>query len=98
VGFGSAVNKERNFDMKQNKDGSSDGSSEKATSLDMKAYRFEYALNEVLGYLGESDVLIGQGLRGQLGVTAPAQIQILASLNEARREFDEMMRVIPDKF
>lgn len=43
---------------------------EKITSLDMKAYRFEYAMNEVLGYLGESDVLIGQGISGQLGVSA----------------------------
>ena len=71
--------------------------SENAKSINMKAYRFEYAMNELLGYLGETDVLLGQGLRGELGVSAPAQIQILQSLSEAEREFDEMLRVLPDK-
>ena len=39
------------------------------TTKDMlpKGYRFEYAMNELLGYLGETDVLTGQGLRRQLG-------------------------------
>ena len=56
-GFGDAVNKERNLQMKRSK--SNDGTiigSEKATSLDMRAYRFEYSINELLGYLGEVDV------------------------------------------
>ena len=97
-GFGDAVNKERNLQMKRIK--SNDGtiiSSEKATTLDMRAYRFEYSINELLGYLGEVDILIGQGLRGELGASAPAQILILSSIDEAQREFDEMLRIIPDK-
>ncbi|KAL3799981.1 hypothetical protein HJC23_007454 [Cyclotella cryptica] len=97
-GFGDAVNKERNLQMKRNK--GNDGAfinSEKATTLDMRAYRFEYSMNELLGYLGEVDVLIGQGLRGELGAFAPAQIQILSSLDEAQSEFDEIIRIIPDK-
>lgn len=97
--FNDALNKERNLEMKRarsNNDQEPKGS-DKSTVIDMKAYRFEYAMNELLGLLGETDVLIGQGLRGELGVSAPAQIQILSSLDEARREFEEMMRVIPDK-
>jgi hypothetical protein len=97
-GFEKALNNERNLEMKQRAKRSSETTNgSKSTTIDMKAYRFEYALNEVLGYLGETDVLIGQGLRGQLGVSAPAQIQILSSLDEARREFDDMLRAIPDK-
>lgn len=100
-GFGNALNKERNLEVKRSKSNNMDigavNNSDKSTTIDMKAYRFEYALNEVLGYLGETDVLIGQGLRGQLGVSAPAQIQILSSLDDARREFDEMLRVVPNK-
>lgn len=96
--FGNALNNERNLEMKRSKKSNgTSNSSEKATMIDMKAYRFEYAINELLGYLGETDVLIGQGLRGELGVFAPAQLQILSSLDEARIEFDEMLRSIPDK-
>lgn len=86
--YNSAANDERNkaFD------------SDKANTLEMKAYRIEYALNECLGYLGETDVLIGQALRGELGVSAPAQIAILEQLNEARKEFDEFLRTVPEKF
>lgn len=98
-GFGNALNKERNLEVKRSKSNNigAVNKGDKSTTIDMKAYRFEYALNEVLGYLGETDVLIGQGLRGQLGVSAPAQIQILSSLDDARREFDEMLRVVPNK-
>lgn len=86
--YSSAANNERNKDF----------DSEEAKTLDMKAYRIEYALNECLGYLGESDVLIGQALRGELGVSAPAQLAILDQFRDARKEFDELLRVVPEKF
>jgi len=72
--------------------------SDEAKTLDMKSYRIEYALNECLGYLGETDVLIGQGLRGELGVSAPAQLAILDQLRDTRKEFDDFLRVVPEKF
>ena len=84
----SAANSERNKDFE----------SEEAKTLDMKSYRIEYALNECLGYLGESDVLIGQALRGELGVSAPAQLAILDQFRDTRKEFDELLRVVPEKF
>jgi hypothetical protein len=85
--YTTAANNERNK--------SSD--SDEAKTFEMKAYRIEYALNECLGYLGETDVLIGQALRGELGVSAPAQIAILGQLGDARKEFDELLRVVPEK-
>ncbi|KAL7464754.1 hypothetical protein ACHAXS_005090 [Conticribra weissflogii] len=89
-----ASNEEKNMNFKKGKvDPTNSGNS---IDIDMKAMRIEYSLNEVLGYLGETDVLIGQGLRGQLGVSAPAQIQIMSSLSEARREFDELLRAVPE--
>lgn len=72
--------------------------SDEAKTLDMKSYRIEYALNECLGYLGETDVLIGQAIRGELGVSAPAQLAILDQLGDARKEFDELLRVVPEQF
>ena len=71
--------------------------SEEAKVFEMKAYRIEYALNELLGYLGETDVLLGQALRGELGVSAPAQIQILSQLGDTKKEFDELLRIVPEK-
>ena len=86
--YSSAANNERNKDF----------DSEEAKTLDMKSYRIEYALNECLGFLGECDVLIGQALRGELGVSAPAQLAILDQFRDTRKEFDELLRVIPEKF
>ncbi len=88
----------RSYSIAANNERNKASDSEEAKVLDMKSYRIEYALNECLGYLGESDVLIGQGLRGQLGVSAPAQLAILEQLRDARKEFDEFLRVVPEKF
>ena len=43
----------------------------------MTRNRLESQWEMVLALWGESDVMIGQGLRGELGVSAVAQIQIL---------------------
>ncbi|KAL7459619.1 hypothetical protein ACHAWC_011454 [Mediolabrus comicus] len=83
-----AANNERNDEVM---------SGDETKVFEMKAYRIEYALNELLGYLGETDVLIGQALRGELGVSAPAQIQILSQLGDTKKEFDELLRTVPEK-
>ena len=64
----------------------------------MKAYRAEVALQELEAGLGWTDVTLGQALRGQLGVSAPAQLQVLAELNDAVRQFEEFLQVAPEKF
>ena len=101
--FDDASNSERNLAMKINDGtksiGNNDGnpsSTPKATALEMKAYRIKYALDELLGYLGETDVLIGQGLRGELGVSAVAQIQILNNLSDCSKGYDDLLGTVPE--
>lgn len=85
-----------NSSSNNNNDGNPSSTPE-ATALEMKAYRIEYSLDELRGYMGETDVLIGQGLRGQLGVSAPAQIEILSSISDCRKEFDNLLLAVPEK-
>ena len=106
--FERASNNERNLTMKKNGNISTrrpsvDGnnptssSSTKATALEMRSYRIKNTLDELLGYLGETDILIGQGLRGELGVSAPAQLQILSCFGEITKEYDSLLTAIPEK-
>mmetsp|Transcript_19323 Transcript_19323/g.29775 ORF Transcript_19323/g.29775 Transcript_19323/m.29775 type:complete len:285 (-) Transcript_19323:61-915(-) len=88
----------RSYSIAANNERNKASDSDEAKTLDMKSYRIEYALNECLGYLGETDVLIGQGLRGELGVSAPAQLAILDQFRDTRKEFDDLLRVVPEKF
>jgi hypothetical protein len=46
------------------------------------------------GLWGECDIEIGQGIRGQMGVSAVAQIQILSSLRDATAEFDDFLATV----
>jgi len=96
-----ALINERNKAMKskKRKDGEyvENPSTNKGTILEIEASRVQTALNELLGYLGEIDVLLGQGLRGDLGAPAPAQIQILENFAECKREFDNFLATIPEK-
>jgi len=96
-----ALINERNKAMKskKRKDGEyvENPSTNKGTILEIEASRVQTALNELLGYLGEIDVLLGQGLRGDLGAPVPAQIQILENFAECKREFDNFLATIPEK-
>jgi len=76
-------------------DGNNPSSTPNAIALEMKAYRIKYALDELLGSLGETDILIGQGLRGELGVSAVAQIQILNNLSDCRKGYDDLLGAVP---
>jgi hypothetical protein len=66
--------------------------------LSMKAYRAEVAHTELLNKLGQTDIMIGQAISGQLGAMAPAQFQILSELRDANELFDDFLRSIPDDF
>jgi hypothetical protein len=66
--------------------------------LSMKAYRAEVAHAELLHKLGQTDIMIGQAISGQLGAMAPAQFQILSELRDASELFDEFLRSIPHDF
>lgn len=64
--------------------------------LSMRAYRAEVALLELLVRLGQTDVMIGQAISGQLGSLTAGQIQILAEVKEANEFFTELITIIPD--
>lgn len=66
--------------------------------LSMRAYRAEVAMTELLTRLGQCDIEIGQGLRGDLGALTPAQIQILSTVREANTAFEEFLKAIPGDF
>lgn len=61
---------------------------------EMKLTRIQDQLNMVIGLWGECDVMIGQGMRGQLGVSAVAQLQILPSLREATGALDDFLATV----
>eukprot|EP00579_Thalassiosira_antarctica_P006178 CAMPEP_0201894954 /NCGR_PEP_ID=MMETSP0902-20130614/41706_1 /ASSEMBLY_ACC=CAM_ASM_000551 /TAXON_ID=420261 /ORGANISM="Thalassiosira antarctica, Strain CCMP982" /LENGTH=235 /DNA_ID=CAMNT_0048427149 /DNA_START=296 /DNA_END=1003 /DNA_ORIENTATION=- len=107
--FADAENEERNAAMKKatmteksrdddvdNTNDVNPSSTTKATTLERIASRIDYSLNELKAYLGETDITIGQGLRGELGVSAPAQIEILSQIADCRKEFDNLLGMVPE--
>ena len=58
---------------------------------DLKITMLQNQLNMVVGLWGDCDVVIGQGLRGEMGVSAVAQITILNSLREASSALDDFL-------
>jgi hypothetical protein len=58
---------------------------------EMTMNRLESQWEMVVALWGESDVMIGQGLKGDLGVSAVAQLQILKQLQEANAALDDFM-------
>lgn len=69
-----------------------------STDLGMRAVRIEAALTEITGKLYSMDILLGQGLRDELGSLTAGQVQILGELKEANALFDELMLAIPTDF
>jgi hypothetical protein len=69
----------------------SSNTSKSATVEDMQSMKLQQQLDMVLGYWGETDVTIGQGIRGDLGVSARAQLEILASLKDALAALDDFL-------
>ncbi len=58
---------------------------------EMTMNRLESQWEMVLGLWGEADVMIGQGLKGDLGVSAVAQIYILKQIADATAAMDDFM-------
>jgi hypothetical protein len=65
--------------------------SSSSTVDELKISMLENQLNTMLGLFGECDVVIGQGLRGQMGVSAVAQLTILSSLRDASAALDDFL-------
>eukprot|EP00977_Amphora_coffeiformis_P007340 scaffold1588_cov222-Amphora_coffeaeformis.AAC.12 len=62
---------------------------------EVQLMQLQSKLDDTLGYFGQVDVSIGQGLRGELGVVTAAQLQILADLKDAIIAFDDFLQQIP---
>lgn len=73
-----------------------DSSSSRSDFFEMRAMRTENAYLELLASLGAADIVIGQALSGRLGTITMAQIQILQDLTNASREFQDLMRALPE--
>ena len=63
--------------------------------LSLRALRAEDVLLDLTVALGQTDILIGQALNGQLGALTPAQIQILAACTEISSLLDTLISVLP---
>jgi hypothetical protein len=58
---------------------------------ELKIERIENQYNLMNGYWGEIDIEIGQGIRGDLGVSAVAQITILSTLRDVTSSIDDFL-------
>ncbi|KAL3922469.1 MAG: hypothetical protein SGILL_002188 [Bacillariaceae sp.] len=64
-----------------------------STVDELKINMLENQLNIMVGLFGQCDVEIGQGLRGEMGVSAVAQLGILSSLRDASCALDDFLAV-----
>jgi len=76
---------------------SEDGNQRKS-DVSMRAYRVENAFQNVQCKLGECDIMIGQGMRGEMGSLTAAQIGILETIDEANADLAELINAIPEGF
>lgn len=60
----------------------------------MRLLKFQQKYQELIAVWGQIDVEIGQALRGQLGISTVAQLEILSSLKEATVAFDEFLLAV----
>jgi len=60
---------------------------------ELKITMIENQYDLMNGYWGETDIVIGQGLRGELGVSAVAQLTILSTLLDATCALDDFLSI-----
>lgn len=70
--------------------GGGGGSSSSAVE-ELKIGMLENQLDTMMAFWGECDVEIGQGIRGDMGVSAVAQLNILSSLRDATGALDDFL-------
>lgn len=67
-----------------------------STMNELKKKKFESAFQIVVAEWSSIDIAIGQAIRGQRGVTAVAQIEILSYLKDATAALDDLIALIDD--
>jgi hypothetical protein len=62
--------------------------------MTLASNRLETQCALALGLWGETDIMVGQGIRGDLGVSAVAQLQLLTQLEEATAALDDFVALV----
>ena len=62
--------------------------------MTLASNRLEAQCALALGLWGETDIMVGQGIRGDLGVSAVAQLQLLTQLEEATAALDDFVALV----
>ena len=73
------------------------GGDQKSGDLSMKGLRAEVVLSELVVALGQVDILLGQGINGQLGSITAAQIQLLSACTEINDSFRDLFNILPKR-
>ena len=63
----------------------------------LRQSQLEAKYSQLIAVLGQCDISMGQGLRGQLGVSAVAQLNIMSELKEAINVYDDFLAAIPQQ-
>jgi hypothetical protein len=77
--------------QQQSKTTTIDSSSSIDVVNELQYSKIDDLFNTMVGLWSESDIVIGQGLRGEMGVSAVAQIQILDSVKDAIIAMDDFL-------
>jgi hypothetical protein len=64
---------------------------------ELRQARVQSQFQDLQGLWGGVDVMIGQGIRGDLGVSAVAQLQILQELSDGVRAYDDFLAIVAQK-
>jgi hypothetical protein len=78
--------------LNENESSSETASSPKLSAIqELQLSKLQEQFSMVLALWGQCDVEMGQGLRGEMGVSAVAQLQLLESLRDATVAFDDFL-------
>ena len=69
------------------------GGDQETGDLSMKGLRAEVVLSELVVALGQVDILLGQGINGQLGSITAAQIQLLSACTD----INDLFNILPKR-
>ena len=87
-------NIERSTKQQQKTSEASIASSSSSIINDLRLEKLQEQFDLTTGLLGQVDVMIGQGLRGEMGVPAVAQLQIIDTLKDATCAYDDFLASI----
>jgi hypothetical protein len=85
----------RKSDTNDNINNNNEDDTNNIDSSSFRIYRVQITHSELVSSLGECDILIGQGIRGDLGSLTAAQILILQMLDECKTNYDTFLKSIP---